>query len=168
MIPNRWLSESRHGGLRVVHSRHGGRRPLPRPRAQRMCCGLHDHSSAGRSEMDQIDRSRRRKGMCGRPATQNPHRPRLTKALSWMDVWVVPRSSRAGLDRGFLHGCTTEARKGRVRSIARTCSMSDAIGILATAGQQAPSPHCVRRRVKVRTTAGLHSQQRHVQCVPPR
>ena len=38
---------------------------LPRPRAQRMCCGVHTESSADRSEMGQIDRSRRRRGCAG-------------------------------------------------------------------------------------------------------
>src|SRR5271157_5625006 len=38
---------------------------LPRPRAQRMCCGVHTESSADRSEMGKIDRSRRRRGCAG-------------------------------------------------------------------------------------------------------
>jgi hypothetical protein len=38
---------------------------LPRPRAQRMCRGVHTESSADRSEMGQIDRSRRRRGCAG-------------------------------------------------------------------------------------------------------
>ena len=38
---------------------------LPRPQAQRMCCGVHTESSADRSEMGQIDRSRRRRGCAG-------------------------------------------------------------------------------------------------------
>ena len=40
---------------------------LPRPRAQRMCCGVHTESSADRSEMGKIDRSRRRRGCAGAP-----------------------------------------------------------------------------------------------------
>src|SRR5262245_63540166 len=36
VIPNRWLSESRHVGLRVVHCRHGGRGTPPRLGAQGM------------------------------------------------------------------------------------------------------------------------------------
>src|SRR5208282_357722 len=38
---------------------------LPRPWAQRMCCGVHTESSADRSEMGKIDRSRRRRGCAG-------------------------------------------------------------------------------------------------------
>src|SRR5271157_2238003 len=38
---------------------------LPRPRAQRMCRGVHTESSADRSEMGKIDRSRRRRGCAG-------------------------------------------------------------------------------------------------------
>src|SRR5271166_2716791 len=38
---------------------------LPRPRAQRMCCGVYTESSADRSEMGKIDRSRRRRGCAG-------------------------------------------------------------------------------------------------------
>src|SRR5271157_5696045 len=34
---------------------------LPRPWAQRMCCGVHTESSADRSEMGKIDRSRRQR-----------------------------------------------------------------------------------------------------------
>ena len=66
-IPNRWLSESRHVGQRFVDNRPRGRQPLPRPRAQRMCYGLHDQSSAGRSEMGKIDQRRRRGGCAGDP-----------------------------------------------------------------------------------------------------
>src|SRR5271157_4080079 len=40
---------------------------LPRPRAQRMCRGVHTESSADRSEMGKIDRSRRRRGCAGAP-----------------------------------------------------------------------------------------------------
>jgi len=38
---------------------------LPRPWAQRMCRGVHTESSADRSEMGKIDRSRRRRGCAG-------------------------------------------------------------------------------------------------------
>src|SRR5208282_5130976 len=38
---------------------------LARPRAQRMCRGVHTEASADRSEMGQIDRSRRRRGCAG-------------------------------------------------------------------------------------------------------
>ncbi len=68
MIPNGWSSESCHVGLRFAHYRHRGRKTLPRPWAQRMCYGSHDHSSAERSELGQIDRSRRRGRCAGSPS----------------------------------------------------------------------------------------------------
>ncbi len=57
---------SRNVEKRGVHAAPALREEaLPRPRAQRMCRGVHTESSADRSEMGQIDRSRRRRGCAG-------------------------------------------------------------------------------------------------------
>ena len=65
MIPESMVERitSRRSTLRTLPALR--EEALPRPRAQRMCCGVHTESSADRSEMGQIDRSRRRRGCAG-------------------------------------------------------------------------------------------------------
>jgi hypothetical protein len=65
MIPNRRLRESRHAGLRFVHGRHRGRELSLGLGPGGCVAGCTTDSSADRSEMGQIDRSRRRRGCAG-------------------------------------------------------------------------------------------------------
>ena len=82
---------------------------LPRPRAQRMCRGVHTESSAGRSEMGKIDRSRRRRGCAGalrhkictasldnRPLIDGfvlPARYRLDSSQAWICQRLTPEAN---------------------------------------------------------------------------
>ena len=72
MIPNRWLSVSRHVGLRLNTTGIEGEQS-PSASGSEDVCGVHNRTSADRSEMGQIDRSRRRRG-CAGARTQNLHR----------------------------------------------------------------------------------------------
>ncbi len=83
MIPNRWLS--------AITSRRLALRTLPAEREEKILSlglglrgcvtGCTTKSSADRSEMGQIDRSRRRRGCAGARDTKSAP-PRLTTALS--------------------------------------------------------------------------------------
>src|SRR5262249_56050984 len=67
VIPNRWLSESRHVGRRFVHRQSRGG-AIPLGLGLRGCAtGRTTRSSATRSETSQIDRRRRRRGCAGPP-----------------------------------------------------------------------------------------------------
>ncbi len=67
MIPNRWLSVSRHVGQRFRTLPVSRGSNLPRPWAQRMCCGSDDQLVGGQVP-DRPDRPKpTAKGMCGSP-----------------------------------------------------------------------------------------------------
>ena len=74
VIPNRWLSESRHVRLPLgtLPALRGSN--LPGPQAQRMCCRVHHRIVRGQVWDGQDRPKPTAKGMCGSPATQNLHR----------------------------------------------------------------------------------------------
>jgi hypothetical protein len=67
LIPNRWLSVSRYVGPRLEHCRYRGRAISLSLRLRGCGAGCTNRTSVARSELSQIDRSRRRGGCAGTP-----------------------------------------------------------------------------------------------------
>src|SRR5271157_1745079 len=81
---------------------------LPRPRAQRMCRGVHTESSADRSEMGKIDRSRRRSGCAGalrhKICTASlVNRPLIDGFVFRLDSALVGFAEQPSIPEGVMH-----------------------------------------------------------------